>query len=200
LYQRGIKREVKVKQSYNTHCRRRGERRCSYYSFTTSALDGGECSASLPGCALPPEKGPPVSIGRRLGAPQSRSGHKAKSCPTSRHEGAWGSGGIAPAQTSAIDGSEWSASRPSRALAPVKGPPLPIVQEAGWALQPVWTQRLEEKSFRLCRGSNRDRPLVQFIARRYSLLTELPRLLIKKETERDYYMTRSSVIYALFLH
>jgi hypothetical protein len=23
--------------------------------------------------------------------------------------------------------------------------PVPIVQEAGWALEPVWTQRLEEK-------------------------------------------------------
>jgi hypothetical protein len=28
-----------------------------------------------------------------------------------------------------------------------KGPPVPIVQEAGWASEPVWTQRLEEKSF-----------------------------------------------------
>jgi hypothetical protein len=27
------------------------------------------------------------------------------------------------------------------------GPPVPIVQEAGWAPEPVWTQRLEEKSF-----------------------------------------------------
>jgi hypothetical protein len=28
-----------------------------------------------------------------------------------------------------------------------KGPPVPIVQEAGWVPEPVWTQRLEEKSF-----------------------------------------------------
>jgi len=35
--------------------------------------------------------------------------------------------------TSALDGGEWSASRPGRALAPGKGPPVPIVQEAGWA-------------------------------------------------------------------
>jgi hypothetical protein len=27
-----------------------------------------------------------------------------------------------------------------------KGPSVPIVQEAGWAPEPVWTQRLEEKS------------------------------------------------------
>jgi hypothetical protein len=44
--------------------------------------------------------------------------------------------------TSALDGGEWSASRPGRAL-----PPVPIVQEAGWAPEPVWTQRLEEKLF-----------------------------------------------------
>jgi hypothetical protein len=49
--------------------------------------------------------------------------------------------------TSAQDRGEWSASRPGRALPPGKGPPVPIVQEAGWAPEPVWTQRLEEKSF-----------------------------------------------------
>jgi hypothetical protein len=48
--------------------------------------------------------------------------------------------------TSALDGGEWSASRPGRALAPGKGPPVPIVQEAGWAPEPVWKQRLQEKS------------------------------------------------------
>jgi hypothetical protein len=51
--------------------------------------------------------------------------------------------------TSALDGGEWSASRPGRALAPEKGPPVPIVQEAGWVPEPVWTKRLEEKSLRL---------------------------------------------------
>jgi hypothetical protein len=49
--------------------------------------------------------------------------------------------------TSALDGGEWSASRPGRALPLGKGPPVPIVQEAGWAPEPVWTQRLEENSF-----------------------------------------------------
>jgi hypothetical protein len=39
--------------------------------------------------------------------------------------------------TSALDGGKWSASRPGRPL-----PPVPIVQEAGWAPEPVWTQRL----------------------------------------------------------
>jgi hypothetical protein len=31
------------------------------------------------------------------------------------------------------------------ALCPRKRPPVPIVQEAGWASEPVWTQRLEKK-------------------------------------------------------
>jgi hypothetical protein len=44
----------KAKQSHNTPWRRKGERRYSSYSFITSALDGGEWSASLPGCALSP--------------------------------------------------------------------------------------------------------------------------------------------------
>jgi len=48
-------------------------------------------------------------------------------------------------------------------LPPGKGPPVPIVQEAGWASEPVWTQRLEEKSFCLCRRSNLDRPVVHLV-------------------------------------
>jgi hypothetical protein len=35
--------------------------------------------------------------------------------------------------TSALDGGKWSASRPGRALPPGEGPPVPIVQETGWA-------------------------------------------------------------------
>jgi hypothetical protein len=61
--------------------------------------------------------------------------------------------------TSALDGGEWLASRPGLALLPGKGTPVPIVQEPGWAPEPVWTQRLEEKFFRFCRGSNPNRPL-----------------------------------------
>jgi hypothetical protein len=70
--------------------------------------------------------------------------------------------------TSALDGSEWSASRPDRALAPGERTPVFIVQEAGWAPEPVWTQRLEEKISCLCRGSNLDRPVVQSVARNYT--------------------------------
>jgi hypothetical protein len=46
--------------------------------------------------------------------------------------------------------------------------PVPIVQEAGWAPEPVWTQRLDENSFRLCRGLNLDRLVVQSVARHYT--------------------------------
>jgi hypothetical protein len=46
------------------------------YSFTTSALDGGEWSAPRPGRALLPGKGPRYPLYRRLGGPQSRSGHR----------------------------------------------------------------------------------------------------------------------------
>jgi hypothetical protein len=41
-----------------------GERSYCSYSFTNSALDGGEWSASRPGRALAPGKGPPLPIGQ----------------------------------------------------------------------------------------------------------------------------------------
>jgi hypothetical protein len=44
-------------------------------------------------------------------------------------------------------------------------PPIPIVQEAGWAPEPVWTQRLEAKSS----ASVGDRtPVVQSVVRHYT--------------------------------
>jgi hypothetical protein len=70
--------------------------------------------------------------------------------------------------TSALHEGEWSASRPGRVLPSDKGPPVPIVQEAGWTPEPVWTQRLEEKSFRVCLESNSDRPVVQSVVRHYT--------------------------------
>jgi hypothetical protein len=36
---------------------------------------------------------------------------------------------------------------PAALLPPGKGTPVSLVQEAEWAPEPVWTQRLEEKSF-----------------------------------------------------
>jgi hypothetical protein len=38
---------------------------------------------------------------------------------------------------------------PAELLPPGKGPPVLIVQEAGWAPEPVWTQRLKQKYFAL---------------------------------------------------
>jgi hypothetical protein len=67
-----------------------------------------------------------------------------------------------------LDGGEWSESHPGHALPLGKGPPVPIVQEAGWVPEPVWTQRLEEKSFCLCRGSNLNRPVVLPVVRHYT--------------------------------
>jgi hypothetical protein len=63
--------------------------------------------------------------------------------------------------TSAVDRGERSASRPGRALPSGKGPAVPIVQEAGWAPESVWKQRLEDKSLSLNQGSKLDRPVVQ---------------------------------------
>jgi hypothetical protein len=70
--------------------------------------------------------------------------------------------------TSALEGGELSESHPACALAKGKRPPVPIVQDAGWAPEPVWTQKLEEKLFYLRRGSNLDRPVVQPVARHYT--------------------------------
>jgi hypothetical protein len=54
---------VKVNVSRYTSCRRLGGEEVGSYSFSTSALDGGEWSASRPGRPLPPGKGFPVPIG-----------------------------------------------------------------------------------------------------------------------------------------
>jgi hypothetical protein len=93
---------------------------------------------------------------------------KMQSDPATRHGGAWDERRYSSYSflTSALDGGEWSASRPGRAIPPGKGPPIPIVQEAGWALEPVWTQRQEEKSS----ASVRDRTsVVQSVVRHYTI-------------------------------
>jgi hypothetical protein len=53
------------------------------------------------------------------------------------------------------------------ALPPGKGPPVPTVQVARWAPEPDWTQKLRGKTLCLCRGSNLDCPVLQFVARLY---------------------------------
>jgi hypothetical protein len=92
---------------------------------------------------------------------------KKLSCPATHHEGAWGERRYSSKSfsTSALDGGEWSVSRLGRALPSGKGPPVPIVQEAGWAPEPVCTQRLEEKSS----ASVGDRtPVVLSVVRHYT--------------------------------
>jgi hypothetical protein len=49
--------------------------------------------------------------------------------------------------TSALDEGEWLGLRPGLALPPGERTPVPIVKEVGWAPEPVWIQRLEEKFF-----------------------------------------------------
>jgi hypothetical protein len=73
---------------------------------------------------------------------------KKYSCPATCHGGTWGERRYSCYSylTLALDGGEWSASRPGRALPPGKGSPVSIVQKAGWAPEPVWTQGQEEKS------------------------------------------------------
>jgi hypothetical protein len=68
----------------------------------------------------------------------------------------------------ALDGDEWSASRLSRALPRGKDPWRPLYRRL-WAPEAVWTQRIEEKCFCLCRVSNLDRLVVQSVARHYWL-------------------------------
>jgi hypothetical protein len=122
----------KSKSSPTTHLwRRRGEKKYSSYSFTTSELDGsGQRHGPAALYTLPPPH-------------------------------------------------------------PWKGPTGPIVQETGWAPEPFRTQTLKEKCSCLCLGSNLDRPVVQSVARHYSLLTKLPRLLLTVFSET------SAILYRL---
>jgi hypothetical protein len=78
LRRRSNHRSKQAKQSLYTLWWRLGEMRYSSYSFLTSALDGGEWSASRSGRSLPRGKDPQYPLYRRLGGPQSRSGHMSK--------------------------------------------------------------------------------------------------------------------------
>jgi hypothetical protein len=70
--------------------------------------------------------------------------------------------------TSALDGVSGQRDAPAALYTLGKDPSVPIGQEAGWAPEPIWTQRLVEKSFRFCPGSNLDRPVVQSVVRHYT--------------------------------
>jgi hypothetical protein len=66
---------------------------------------------------------------------------------------------------------------PRPRFAPGKGPPVPIVQEAGWVSEPVWTQRLEEKILCLLPGIEPRSP-GRPARSQESILTELTRLIV----------------------
>jgi hypothetical protein len=57
--------------------------------------------------------------------------------------------------TSALEGAEWSASRPGRALFPGREPPVPIVREGGWARAGLDTE-CRGKMLCVCRGHHTD--------------------------------------------
>jgi hypothetical protein len=95
---------------------------------------------------------------------------EGKAVPLHAMEALGGRRGIAPTHSGPRHQIGVSGQRhaPAALLSPGKGPPVPIVQEAGWAPEPVWTQRLEEKSSAPCRGSNPDCPVVQPVVQHYT--------------------------------
>jgi hypothetical protein len=116
-----------------------------------------------------PGKGPPVPDVQEAGW-ASELVCKQKSSPATRHEGAWGERRYRSYSftTSAIDGGEWSASRPGRALPPGKGP-RGTHWRGGW-VAPRAGLDTEDRGKILYprRGSNPDRPVVQFVVRHYT--------------------------------
>jgi hypothetical protein len=86
------------------------------------------------------------SVRGRLWLPLPTATRRSSSlCSTTRHEGAWRRRGV----TSVLEGSKLLAFLLGRALLPAKGPQVSLVQEAVWAPEQVWTQRLEEYSLPL---------------------------------------------------
>jgi hypothetical protein len=76
--------------------------------------------------------------------------------------------------TSALDAVSGQPHAPGRPLPPGKGPPVPIVQEAGWVPEPVWTQRLQEKS--LASAGDRTSIARSSVARYYTEIPAHPKL------------------------
>jgi hypothetical protein len=65
--------------------------------------------------------------------------------------------------TSALDGVSVVSVTPGPRFRPGERTPVPIVQEA--APQSRSGHRIEEKSFRLCRGLNFDRPVIKSVSK-----------------------------------
>jgi hypothetical protein len=75
---------------------------------------------------------------------------------------------VAPPLLSALDGGEWSASRPCHFTPGGKEPPVRTGQEARWTSEPVWTLLRREKSFALARNQT---SAVRPVAHRYTELS-----------------------------
>jgi hypothetical protein len=100
----------------------------------------------------------------------------------SRHQNVWGSGGIAPLfLTSALDGDggECSASY----LCGFTPPRVTIIQEAGWAPEPVWTLWRRDKSLTLL--GIKPRSLCCPVSSLVTMLTELSRLPIHTDSAQN---------------
>jgi hypothetical protein len=95
---------------------------------------------------------------------------KRQSSPSTRHGGAWGERRYSSYSfcTSALDGGEWSASRPGRAFTP--GERTSGSHCTGGWVGPragLYTE-VRGKILWLSRGSNPDRPVVQRVVRHYT--------------------------------
>jgi hypothetical protein len=106
---------------------------------------------------------------------------KKLSSPSTRHGGAWRERRFSyySFTISALDGGEWSASRPGRALPPGKG---------GW-VGPRAGLDTEDigKILCPCRGSNPDRPVVQRVVRHYTAwATPAPCMKLSKDITNCY--------------
>jgi hypothetical protein len=88
-------------------------------------------------------------------------------------------------------------SHPGCTLPAGLGPLVPIQYKAGWAPEPVWMQRLEEKSF----SPSRDRTLVvQSVSD--VIMTELPQLITVKVImlNEEYFSVVTIVLFNYFLY
>jgi hypothetical protein len=109
----------------------------------------------------------PRSSGKFCQHGTEASGSRVKAVPsTSRHEGAWGRGGIAPTHSRHSMG--WVVSvNPRPRFTPGKDSGTHCT--GGWVGPRAGLDtEARGKSFRLCPGSNLDRPFVQPVARHYT--------------------------------
>jgi hypothetical protein len=113
--------------------------------------------------------------------------------------------------TSALDGSQWSASSPGR-FTPREITLVSIGYEAGWATEPVWTREWGEK---FPAPSGIEPPIIQPVAQRYtdwatpapqfrinlSNFELLLRIFLSPElTSYDNYVQMYVCMYALYTH